>query len=454
VPAKVTATRLWTRAIAANADSAPAYLPRVRLHNGRYRAIVYVLAGNNTSNCDPGNPVGRATTYALNAANGARIWSRSTSGPSRCTTAGPVVDPSGRWVYSPGLDGKIHRYNAATGAETRNGTWPVTITLMPDVEKMSATPTIGSGHLYATTSGFIGDQGHYEGHLVTIDLASGRAQVFNSLCSNIRRLLGPTPGRSNYCAAVQSGFFGRGQGAIDPVTHDVYIVSGNGPWNGSTNWGDSVLKLNPSGSRLLDAFTPTDQTYLNQTDADLGSTGPAILPAVRQGHRMYHLLVQGGKGPRCATCGFTILRLVNRDNLSGHGGPGHLGGDLQDIATPGGGGIFSAPAVWTSPSRRVWVFYANASGVAGYRLAVPASGRIHLQRVWERPQAGSTPVLGKGVLWVASSGELIAYNPTNGAILWHRSAGGTHWQYPLVAGNRLFKTDESGHVSALRVTSR
>jgi outer membrane protein assembly factor BamB len=443
---KLSARHIWTHTIESNADSAPAYLPHVRLPNGRHRAIVYVVAGNNTSNCNPGDPVRRATTYALNAANGSLIWSRSTSGPSRCTTAGPVVDPSGHWVYTPGLDGKIHRYNAATGAETRNHTWPVTISLMPDVEKMSATPTIGSGYLYDTTSGFIGDQGHYEGHLVTITLANGHTNVFNSLCSNIRRLLGPTPSRSNYCTAVQSGLFGRGQGAIDPVTHDVYVVTGNGPWNGRTNWGDSILKLNPSGSRLLDAFTPTDQAYLNQQDADLGSSGPAILPAVRQGHRTYHLLVQGGKGPRCPSCGGVALRLLNRDNLSGRGGPGHLGGDLQDIQTPAGGEVLTAPVVWTSPSHRIWVLIADGNGVAGYRLAVPRSGKLQLQRLWFSSQGGTTPVVRRGVLWVAHSGGIIAYNPTNGSVLWHGSIGGVHWEYPLVMGNRLFMTDESGHV--------
>src|SRR6516225_9956534 len=58
---------LWTRTLQSNADSTPAYLPHVLLGGGRRRDLVFVVAGNNTSNCNPGNPVRKATTYALDA---------------------------------------------------------------------------------------------------------------------------------------------------------------------------------------------------------------------------------------------------------------------------------------------------------------------------------------------------------------------------------------------------
>jgi len=440
--------RIWVASVQPNVDSAPAYLPHVRLPDGRRRAVVFVLAGNNGSDCDPGNPVRRATTYAFDAGSGKVLWSRSTTGPSRCTTAGPEVEPSGTWVYAPGLDGKVHRYAAGSGKEAIGHGWPMRISLMPDVEKMSAAPTIGSGHLYVTTSGFIGDQGHYEGHLVTIDLATGHARVFNTLCSSIRRLLTPSSGSAAYCPAVQSGLFGRGEGTVDPVTHDVYIVSGNGPWNGRTNWGDSVLKLDPSGEKLLDAFTPTNQNALNVSDQDLGSTGPALLPAVKAGGRVYHLLVQAGKGPACGSCSGVALRLLNGDNLSGRGGPGHLGGDLYDAQTPGSEQVLATTAVWRASSGEIWVFVANGYGLGGYRLSV--SGRtFRLEQRWLITPGGTTPVVSHGVLYVARSGSITAYNPASHAVLWRAGGvGGIHWQYPLVVGHRLFLTDESGHLYA------
>lgn len=443
--------RLWVAAIQPNADSSPAYLPHVQLSGNRKRAMVYVLAGNNSSNCNPGNPVRRATTYAFDAGSGHLLWSRSTSGPSRCTTAGPTVDPSGRWVYSVGLDGKVHRYAAGTGRETVGHGWPVTYTLMPDVEKAASTPVAANGYLYVTTSGFIGDAGHYEGHLVTINLKTARTAVFNSLCSNIRQLLTSNPSGANYCPDVRSGMFGRGQAAIDPGTHDVYAVTGNGAWNGRTNWGDSIVKLDASGSRLLDTYTPTDQAYLDGNDLDLGSTGPAILPTVRISGRTYHLLVQGGKGPACPSCGAAVLRLLDRDHLSGHPGIGHLGGDLQTLPEPGGCEVLTAPAVWHDRTHGIWVIYANDCGIAGYRLMT--NGKPQLRRAWTISHGGTTPVVRNGIVWVARNGEIAAYRPYSGALLRHTTAlGQVHWEYPLAVDHHLFMTDESGHLSAYAIS--
>lgn len=457
-PAGLAFRSVWSHAISPNADSAPAYASHpigcLPVHGNarcaRPGAMVYVLAGNNGSNCSPGNPVRRATLYAFDSATGKLRWTRSTTGPSRCTTAGPVVDPNQRWVYAPGLDGRIHRYNAASGSEAGGSGWPHPVTLIPDFEKVASTPTIRGQYLYVATSGFIGDQGHYEGHLATVNLRSGQEHVFNSLCSNIHRLLVANSSASNYCSAVQSGLFGRGQGVVDPVSHDVYIVSGNGPWNGRTNWGDSVLKLDPSGQRLLDSYTPTNQAALNSGDLDLGSTGPALLAPIKQRGHTYHLLVQGGKGPACGSCSGTALRLLNRDNLSGKGRIGHLGGDLQDVQTPGGSEVLTAPAIWQHAGQD-WAFYANDSGLAGYRVTSPSRGTFRLQRAWLTHQGGTTPVMHGGILYVAHDGAVNAYNPLTGAVLASAPISNIHWEYPLVAGGRLFTTDERGRIAAFTI---
>ncbi|GAC1509761.1 MAG: hypothetical protein NVS2B16_08860 [Chloroflexota bacterium] len=439
---------LWTRSLDTIADSAPAYLPRVRSRDGHVHAVVYVLAGNNSANCDPADPVRQATLYAFDAGSGRNLWRRSTRGPARCTTAGPVVDKSTGYVYAAGLDGKIHRYRAGTGKETRRHGWPRTVTLMPDIEKISATPTIAHHHLYVTTSGFIGDQGHYQGHLVTIDLAGGKVRIFNTLCSNIHRLLTRSPRSKNYCPATQSGLFGRGQGVTDQATGDVYIVSGNGPWNGRTEWGDSVLTLDSTGATLLGTYTPTNQKELADADADLGSSGPALLPDVKHAGRTYHFLVQAGKGPACSTCNGAALRLLDRDHLSGKQGHGRLGGDLFDTSTPNGDEVLTAPAIWRSPTGDAWDFVANGSALAGYRV-VWVAGALRLQRMWMDTPGGTTPVLRHGVLYLATSGQLRAISPLSGAVLSKGAGtGDVHWQYPLVVHHKLFMADQRGRLTA------
>src|ERR1019366_285247 len=98
------------------------------------------------------------------------------------TTAAAAVWEN--WVFSPGLDGKIHRYSLATGAEYRKDGWPKKFTRRPYVEKASANLVVSANYLYLATSGFIGDAGYYEGHVATIDLLTNHETVWNSLCSD------------------------------------------------------------------------------------------------------------------------------------------------------------------------------------------------------------------------------------------------------------------------------
>ena len=113
---------------------------------------------------------------ASNLETGARVWSlsfgtgscRINNGTSPCyTTSSPVIDQAAGYVYSYGLDGKVHKVNLATGAEVQDGTWPVPVTLKPWDEKgssalSSATAANGHSYLYVTNSGYPGDLGDYQ----------------------------------------------------------------------------------------------------------------------------------------------------------------------------------------------------------------------------------------------------------------------------------------------------
>ena len=101
--------------------------------------------------------------------------------------------------------------------------------------------------------------------------------------------------------------------------------------------GDSVLELSANASELVQSYTPTTQQQLASSDADLGSASPALLPG--------GLVLQGGKDG--------AFRLLSLAHLNGHDHRlGRLGGELQDVPTPGGGVVLTAPAVWTSAAAR------------------------------------------------------------------------------------------------------
>src|SRR5207253_1213463 len=146
-------------------------------------------------------------------------------------------------------------------------------------------------------------------------------------------------------------------------------------FNGTTNWGDSVLELNANATTLLDSYTPTNQDYLNSNDLDLGSSAPALLPQQPTSSTPY-LAVQAGKDGQ--------LRLLNRRNLSGTGHPGALGGELQLLAAPGSCEVLTAPVVWQDSSGKVWLFVANDCGLGAYNLVTDGSGRSALVSAWQK----------------------------------------------------------------------
>ena len=368
-------------------------------------------------------------TVALDPGSGTRLWEftpadiRSYEGSSQITTATPTADPDRRFVYSTSPDGRIHKLALATGREIRAGGWPVRVTFDPTHEKLASPPNIIGGSLIVVTDGYVGDAPPYQGHVVTIDRSSGRiTAVWNSLCSNRHTLIDPPKS----CPASDSAIWGRNAPVIEPGTGRILVATGNAPFNGSTNWGDSVLELSPDGSTLLHNWTPTDQARLNSGDLDLGSTSPAVLPAF-DGR---HLAVQGGKAG--------VLDLLDLDRLDGTtGGPGpRLGGQIQELSSPGGDQVFTAPVVWTH-NGTIWVFVGDGSGTSAYVLGGSgASPRLHV--AWQSGNGGTSPVIAGGLLYVYDpGGTLDVYEPTTGRLLASFPADSGHWNSPIVAGGRV-----------------
>ena len=94
------------------------------------------------------------------------------------------------------------------------------------------------GRVIAVTAGYIGDRPPYQGHVAILDGHSGALlRVWNSLCSNRTGLLEP-----DSCPQSESAIWGRAGAVIDPSNGDIFIATGNGHWNGMTDWGDSLIE--------------------------------------------------------------------------------------------------------------------------------------------------------------------------------------------------------------------
>jgi len=363
-------------------------------------------------------------TLAIDADSGATLWRfdppglASWQGSAQITTASPLAH--GGYVYATSPNGLVHKLALASGQEAPG--WPVRITPLPTREKLTASLNLADGDLLATTGGYYGDAPPYIGHIVAISTATGTVgHVFNTLCAKRARIVDPAT-----CHSSDSAILSRSGPVVEPGATRVLIATGNGPYNGTTDFGDSVIELTLPDLRLRQVYTPTDQERLNSGDLDLGSGSPALLPG--------HLALIGGKD--------SLLRLLNLDALDGQppGTPPRTGGELQTLPTPGSQMVFTAPAVWHH-----LVFVADGGGTAAYRVAGD-----RLQTVWQNGNPGTSPVLAGSLLYVYNPGGGIdVYDPAGGHQIATLPTAAGHWNSPIVVDGHVIEPtgDANDHLT-------
>jgi outer membrane protein assembly factor BamB len=398
-------------ALPGTVDSSPIYLHGVRV--GRTVGNVVVVT----------TTYGR--TIAISPSTGRLLWTftppayPSWAGTAQITNTSPIADPGRRFVYAASPDGLIHKLSLATGREDAAGAWPARVTRDPVREKLGAALNIDGPDVIATTSGYLGDTPIYQGHVALIGRSTGKVVgVYNTLCANRRRLLVPSS-----CGQSDSAILSRGGAVVEPGGTRILISTGNGDWNGTTDFGDSLLELTFPGLRLRQAYTPTDQARLNAGDLDLGSTAPALLGSGR-------VLIAGKDA---------VMRVLDLARLDGRPTPlpEALGGELQTLPTPAGVEPFTQPAVWTHAGRTT-VFVADFSGTAAYAVV---GGR--LQPVWANSTPGTSPVLAGGLLYVYDprAGGIDVYTPGSAQPIRRLAGSSGHWNSPIVVDGHVIEPE-------------
>jgi len=110
-----------------------------------------------------------------------------------------------------------------------------------------------------------------------------------------------------------AGLWSSGEAPPVDASGNLYIVTGNGTFNGTTDWADAYLKLSTtSGLTVTDYFAPFNQAALGSADLDVASSGITLLPDAAGSATHPHLLVGSGKDGE--------LYLVDRDNMGHYNG--------------------------------------------------------------------------------------------------------------------------------------
>jgi hypothetical protein len=277
--------------------------------NGAKHNVVYVATENDS-------------VYAFDAdsyGSGTPLWETSllrsgespiTTGPIQPVegvTSTPVIDPSTNTIYivsaqQVGGSAATFRLNAldiTTGAQKFGG--PVTIQAsVPGTNQDSVNGVVSlttaciqrAALLLANGNVYMGFGGCHSGWLLAYS-ASTLAQVgvFNA-SPNVN-------GEGTYASA--GGVWMGSGGPVADSSGNVYITTGNGPWDGRTAYGDSVLKFGPA-LKLKDYFTPDDYQFMDCSDSDLAAGGLLLIPGTNE-------LLAGGKSGK--------LYLVNSTSM-GH----------------------------------------------------------------------------------------------------------------------------------------
>ena len=215
-------------------------------------------------------------------------------------TSTPVIDPASGTLYVVSTEGsssggtfRLSALNVVTGAQKFGG--PVTIhasVAATNSDSVNGVQTLDTSCLQraalllANGNVYIGFGGCHSGWLLAYK-ASTLAQVgvFNA-SPNLN-------GEGGFASA--GGIWMGGAGPVADSNGNVYVTTGNGPWDGLSAWGDSVLKFRPtpaSGAngtmQPIDYFTPSIYQFMDCFDADLAAGGLLLIPGSTT-------LIAGGK---------------------------------------------------------------------------------------------------------------------------------------------------------------
>jgi hypothetical protein len=324
-PANVNAASfglLYNIALDDQVDGQPLLIPGVNITVGNYQGthdVVYVATENNS-------------IYAIDAESGTVLLNPNfgtpvhmplgcnNNGPNVGINSTPVIDPTTNTlyviIYTQGTSGPTYQIHALDIGS-------LTDKVTPQVIVASHTLTNGTTFNFNATyqrqrPGLLLANGNiYAGFGSFCDLSAGKSRGWllgwatNTLTPLPANQLNDTQVDSPHNFFLSSIWMSGNAPATDDSGNVMFVTGNSDPsgttYDGVTNIQESVVKVSPTISSVVDLFTPKNQPALDQGDTDFGSGGVLVLPD--QSGPLPHLAVAAGK--------FGVMYLMNVDNLGG-----------------------------------------------------------------------------------------------------------------------------------------
>jgi outer membrane protein assembly factor BamB len=383
--------------------TAPLVAEGVRTAHGK-KNLVFLLGADDT-------------VFALDADTGKGLWQKTFANPaapmwaatwlcSNTVNDTPVIDKQNNLIFLITSDGKLRALNLSDGADR------MTPTSMIEPFARAWSLNLIDNVVYTTSGRGCGQMPAVKGAKPAVVPGSVSAMDVSDLAH-------PQLTRFYTSGTKYAGPWGRG-GVTRGPNGTVFTQTADGFYDPAAGiFGETVLKLAPRATRLLDSFTPANWQYLNTQDLDFGSVSPDVFPFQNR-----TLVAVAGKE------GF--LYLLDASNLGG-GPPNHstplykspqLGNDAAEGKNPGEGAWgaittyetaagkrFLYVPMWGPPSKSAPPFPSNG-GVAphGSIMAfqvVAAGDKVSLLPQWSSPDmiVPDPPVVANGVLFAIQTGE-------------------------------------------------
>jgi hypothetical protein len=273
---------LFKRVVDDQVYGQPLYVSHVKVGGG-FHDVVYVTTVNNSVYAFDANAASASTP----------IWHVNFGAPANLHDADfgcldingkmgiigtPVIDSQSGTLYvvsltraGGGFIQRLHALDIATGADMPNS--PVTIAAKdfnPLMQNQRPALLLSRGVVYVSYASHC-DKEPYHGFLMGYDAKSLRQTA----------VLNTSPTGS------EASIWQSGQAPAVDAQGNIYVVTGNGSWDGKANFSESFMRLNPQ-LKLLDWFTPTNHFELDAKDLDLDSSGATLIPGT-------NLVLGGGK---------------------------------------------------------------------------------------------------------------------------------------------------------------
>jgi len=297
---------LFKRVVDDQVYGQPLYVSQVKVDGGLHDVVyvttvnnsVYAFDANEASASGPIWHVNFGTPANLHDANFGCLDINGKMG----IIGTPVIDRQSGTLYVVALTRaggsfiqRLHALDLSTGADLPDS--PVTIAAKdfdPLMQNQRPALLLANGMVYVGYASHC-DKEPYHGFLMGYDAKTLRQTgVFNT---------SPT--------GMEASIWQSGQAPAVDAEGNLYLVTGNGSWDGEVNFSESFLRLSPQ-LKVLDWFTPTNHLQLDKDDADLNSSGATLIPGT-------NLVLGGGKQG--------VLYVLDKRHL------GHLGDEnaLQDF---------------------------------------------------------------------------------------------------------------------------